>query len=201
MNQYLSDTQFASQKLIEAIYGEEKHLSQLKKEFDNLKEHISHLENTDLHEDFNEIQVQHNFAQKHKLMPDLSQKENKLRDIELSLSNIKDSLDALSMCLLQIAKQGISTVYGGFSNCPDGRNIGNETLKNIIWQGRNQAIHHEEGNPHPKVKECFANLHIAFGNDYDIETNNNANKAKIIVDLLEWKTYEAYEKDMKELLR
>ena len=105
------------------------------------------------------------------------------------------------MSLLQIAKQGISTIHGNLDNCPEGRKIGPETLKNIIWQGRNQSLHCEEGNPHKKVKNCFLNLKNEFGKDFDLSLNPTSNKAKKIVDVLGWEDYDQYEKDMISLLK
>lgn len=104
------------------------------------------------------------------------------------------------MSLLQIAKQGISTVHGNPINCPLGRSIGTETLKNIIWQGRNQSIHCEEGNPNQKVKDCFSNLATDFGSDFDLTVNYTDNKARRIIDLLNWNTYDKYENDMISLI-
>ena len=38
--------------------------------------------------------------------------------------------------LLQYAKQGISLCHGGLQPCPDGRAIGSQALKDVIWQSR-----------------------------------------------------------------
>lgn len=54
------------------------------------------------------------------------------------------SIGSLSGALLQHPKQGISLVHSGPSSCPAGRAIGGSTLKDVIWQGRNQAIHWDE---------------------------------------------------------
>lgn len=116
----------------------------------------------------------------------------KIKILERSI-NIKDeSIRALSGALLQIAKQGISVVYRGLSGCPDGRIIKNESLKNIIWQARNQSIHYEESKFNPAVVSCFNNLQFA--------SISNINMAKNIFDLIGWNDYCDYEDDMVSLL-
>ena len=156
----------------------------------------------DMHEDFNDLQIQHKFIQMAKFAEenDLKGKKEELDSILKSILTKKDSMNSLSMSLLQIAKQGISTAHGNPSNCPPGKDIGSETLKNVIWQGRNQSIHCEEGNPNQKVKECFLNLTSDFGSEFDLIVDYTANKARSIIDLLGWDIYDNYEKDMISLI-
>ncbi|MDC3351652.1 hypothetical protein OAV92_00250 [Crocinitomicaceae bacterium] len=206
MNQYLVDTKYAAQSLIDTIHNEENRLSILTEQFDSLKKVFDHLfwdySTADMHEDFNELQVQHKFIQMAKFAEqnDLKGKKAELDALAKSILAKKDSMNSLSMSLLQIAKQGISTVHGAPSNCPPGRSIGSETLKNVIWQGRNQSIHCEEGNPNQKVKDCFSNLANDFGNEFDLTTDYTANKARKIIDLLTWRIYDNYENDMITLI-
>lgn len=206
MNQYLPDTKFAAKSLIDTIHEEENKFSSLSARFDKLKKVYDTLyldySSSDLQEDFSPLQVQDKFIRAAKFAEDneLKGKKLELDKLERSIIAKKDSINSLSMSLLQIAKQGISSVHGNPSNCPNGRLVGSETLKNIIWQGRNQAIHCEEGNPNQKVKDCFANLSNDYGDDFDITMDYTDNKAKNIVDLLEWSDYDNYEKDMISLI-
>jgi len=206
MNSYLIDTKFASDNLISTIHNEEKKFEKLSKKFSELKKVFDNLfwdySTADMHEDFNDLQVQHKFIQMAKFAEenDLKGKKAELDSLSRSILAKKDSMNSLSMSLLQIAKQGISTVHGNPSNCPPGRNIGSESLKNVIWQGRNQAIHCEEGNPNQRVKDCFSNLATDFGSDYDLSTDYTENRARKIIDLLEWNSYDKYETDMISLI-
>lgn len=206
MNQYLVDTKFAVESLIETIHVEENQLSILTKQFDMLKKVFDHLfwdySTADMHQDFNELQVQHRYIQMAKFAEqnDLKGKKAELDAFAKSISAKKDSMNSLSMSLLQIAKQGISTVHGNPVNCPSARNIGSETLKNVIWQGRNQSIHCEEGNPNQRVRDCFSNLANDFGSEFDLTVDYTSNKARTIIDLLNWNTCENYEKDMISLI-
>lgn len=206
MNSYLVDTKFAAENLITTIHSEEKLFEEFSNRFSKLKQEFDLLfwdyTTSDMQEDFNELQVQHKFTQMAKFAKenDLEGKKAELDSLAKSILAKKDSMNSLSMSLLQIAKQGISTVHGNPANCPIGRSIGSENLKNVIWQGRNQAIHCEEGNPNQGVKACFANLNTDFGSEYDLSTDYTENRARKIIDLLGWNLYDNYESDMISLI-
>jgi hypothetical protein len=104
------------------------------------------------------------------------------------------SIDSLAGNLLQHAKQGISLAHGKLANCPDGRYIGSQPLKEVVWQGRNQALHWEDHNPHPPVKKCFDNL----AQDIDPKFADYAkrNMAFDVVDLLGWRDFDSFKRDM-----
>lgn len=104
------------------------------------------------------------------------------------------SRSALATALLQYAKQGISVVHKDLASCPVGRMIGAQPLKAIIWQGRNQAIHWEDGNPHNPVKQCFNALALSHGPDFSKYTTENL--AFRIAEMLNWRSYEDFERDM-----
>jgi hypothetical protein len=125
--------------------------------------------------------------------------QGKLEDVQKQIQIKRQSLDALSGSLLQYAKQGISIVHGGLKACPSGRKIcTSEDLKEVIWQSRNQAIHWEEGKPHPPVVRCFENLEkelcAKFG---DFRTKSQAFH---VLYHLDWVNYQNYEKDVSTLM-
>lgn len=206
MHSYLVDTEFAAKSLIETIYNQEIKFQQLSELYDKLKKHFDVLHwdfsTADESEDFNDFQIQDKFVRMAKFHKynDIEEKERELDNLQQSITNKKVSFDSLSMSLLQIAKQGISTVHGQLATCPSGRNLSSEVLKNVIWQGRNQSIHCEEGKPNARVLQCFANLTADFGSDFDININPTENKAKTIVDKLGWTNYDCYKNDMISLI-
>jgi len=104
---------------------------------------------------------------------------------------------AMSASILQYAKQGISIVHGGLHLCPNGRGVGSQALKTIIWQGRNQSLHWEEGNTRQPVIDCFNQLAIDFGDEFT--HYNTRNLAFNVVQMLNWKTYESFDSDMQSL--
>jgi hypothetical protein len=103
---------------------------------------------------------------------------------------------ALAGTALQIAKQGISAVHSKLDTSPDGRTEGGVVLKNLIWQGRNQAMLWEEGNPHKAVEICFESLKVRDSVFAEYTTRNLAFE---LLELLGWKDYAAFEADMLSL--
>lgn len=119
------------------------------------------------------------------------------QQLESRLATRQFSLSALAGTALQYAKQGISVVHGRLASCPSGRSVGSLALKDLIWQGRNQASHWEEGNPHPPVVRCFEILKVEQGatfGDY-----NQRSLADEVVALLGWRDWVAFEADMRSL--
>jgi hypothetical protein len=83
--------------------------------------------------------------------------------------------------------------------CPDGRLLAGEPLNSVIWQGRNQALHWEEGSFKPQVVACFAKLEAAFGPRFSL-TGASSNLAKDVLDLLGWIDHPTYAADMQTLI-
>ena len=107
------------------------------------------------------------------------------------------SVGSLCGSLLQVAKQGISVAHGGLGSCPDGRDVQGHTLKQVIWQGRNQSIHWEDGNPHSPVQELFDSLTEKV--DKKFMNYRTRNCAFDIIELLNWRTLNNYRADMESL--
>ncbi|MBN3526419.1 hypothetical protein [Paenibacillus apiarius] len=199
MNQYILDTKFAAEELIKLIRYEESQLLKLEELYVERKKHHDFLHDDfrrkefDPDDHFNEFQMMHAFNkqadyQQKVLQPILDE----IKILEDSMENKKYSISSLSGSLLQIAKQGISFVHHGLVNCKDGRQIRNDVLKNVIWQGRNQSIHFEEGNYKKPLRDCFNNLGYT--------TVPLRNLGKEIIDILGWTSYQKYENDMNSLL-
>ena len=112
------------------------------------------------------------------------------------------SLQALSGAILQIAKQGLSLVHGGLKGAPCVRTLAPSplTLSAVVWEGRNQAMHYEAGDPHEPVKECFHELHTHFGSRFDLAAHSNRSRARQVLEVLGWTDYLSYLKDMQALL-
>lgn len=107
------------------------------------------------------------------------------------------STSILCGALLQIAKQGLSVAHGAKQNAPAGRVIGSTTLRDVIWEGRNQALHFEDGRFSSEVVQCFAALQALHGPRFTLIKGKNL--ATYIVDVLGWHTLLTYEADMLSL--
>ncbi len=204
MQQYLSDTEYAVRALIDLIAAEERQLTQVENNYQIAKNQEHHLYQQLLNSPFNDdvtpAKEQATFVDWANSQRELTNLQNEIVLLKASIDAKSGSIGALCGALLQIAKQGVSLVYGGLNDCPNGRSIGCEKLKNIIWQGRNQSMHYEEVNLNQSVKNCFANLESTFGSNYSLTLHSRKNLAYHVIDLLEWKDYTKYEADMRTLL-
>jgi hypothetical protein len=204
MNPYIADTSHSTSALIRLIFDEEREMdalthtrdSQIKKAEFYYKEFLS----KDLQEDFDERRVMYDFGEMARARKEAEEAQAQIKVLEASIDAKDFSLRALSGALLQIAKQGISLEHGGLSACPTGRSIGSESLKNVIWQARNQSMHFEEGKPHQPVRSCFRNLENDFGAQFSLASNPPLNLARHVVKLLGWGDYSVYEMDMSSIL-
>ncbi len=117
-----------------------------------------------------------------------------MAELQAVLDVRKFSTDALSGSALQNGKQGIALVHGRRGPFPDGRIIGTQSLSNIIWQSRNQALHWEDGSFTPPVNDCFE----ALANDIDPKFRDfkTRNMSSDVVTLLGWKEFADFERDM-----
>lgn len=130
---------------------------------------------------------------------DLHYKRKELDELEQKLSVLRFSHGVLSANLLQVAKQGISIIHGSLSGCPVGRPIGSLHLKDVIWQGRNQALHWEDGKFTAPVQACFSTLAKEQSPKFDDYTKRNM--AIDVVNLLGWHSVKGFRTDMMLLAK
>lgn len=123
---------------------------------------------------------------------------------EVELEGIRATLDArsasrnsIAAAMLQIAKQGLSAVHGGLTAIPPGRTLHGVELRQIIWQGRNQAMHWEEGQPHKGVIDCFDALKAAADPAFGEYATRSL--AFDVVALLGWRDQTTFEADLLTL--
>lgn len=117
--------------------------------------------------------------------------------LEALIAARKFSTDAQSGNILQYAKQGISLAHRGISACPEGRHIGTLTLKDVIWQGRNQAIHWDEGKFTRPVHVVFEGLAEEIDAEFGAFTSRSM--AFEVVSLLGWRGFPDFEGDLLSL--
>lgn len=125
------------------------------------------------------------------------QAETDVDDVNEEIRVREFSRSAMSGNILQYAKQGISIAHGELKHCPNGRSIGSQVIKTVIWQGRNQSLHWEEKSPRQPIIDCFDQLSKDIDNRFSQYTSSNL--AFDVVKLLNWKAYDSFEKDMQSL--
>ncbi|WP_109514208.1 hypothetical protein [Pseudomonas ovata] len=98
--------------------------------------------------------------------------------------------------LLQVAKQALSIRYGtSIKDCTaNARKVSGEKIQEIIWYGRNQAMHFEEGKG--SWTTLFEALDMVHPGEF---TPDPIPRSMEIIELLGWINFGVYEDDMKKL--
>lgn len=136
-------------------------------------------------------------------MAEANQEANVVRpeidSLRASIGAKQQAVQSICGALLQVAKQGISFVHGSKSTAPVGRAVGTSHLRDVIWAGRNQAIHYEDGVFNHSVTSVFSQLEVSFGTGFSLAAHPKLSRAAQIVKLLGWTEYKQYESDMRSL--
>jgi hypothetical protein len=123
----------------------------------------------------------------------------KLEATTQALGKLEFSDNVLAGAVLQIAKQGMSTVHGRLSDYPNkGREVEGCNIRDLIWLGRNQAMHYEDTKAGSSWSSMFARLELAYPGSFSILPPYKSH-AKAIFDLLGWQSHGRYEADMHTL--
>lgn len=200
MHQYIQDTEYATNGLVELICRDTGTLRELQDEQRNALEKEATFDllflQRQMHPSANYWHGQLVEAQKER-----SEIEKQIAYLEAQTLDLKQSLAALSGALLQIAKQGISSVKGRPDNCRSGRLVHGQELRWIIWAARNQALHFEEPK---KVDDRTVAVLEGMKNDNGQSVLPGARDGNSlafdVVNLLGWNSYAQYQSDMVELL-
>ena len=158
----------------------------------------------DLNDDFDERQVIHAYGQAYRAHQEVESIEGQIATKNAKRAARASSYAAICGALLQIAKQGISAQYGKHrDSAPQGRLLGSEPLRNVIWEGRNESMHFETPDKvGPKIRTTFSALEASFGPQFHLAPApaDLRNLAGEIIELLEWWKYENYVADMSTFL-
>jgi len=207
MRKYVADTEWATRQLIALVYDEKKRLSHYQSQLEQItitKESLYwDFSSSDLQEDFNDSQVQFKFVKLAEYIkntqPLYEEAKKQVAEMEEHIANLDQSYRVICGAILQIAKQGISTVHGRLNNCPTGRLIGSTALSVVIWQARNQSMHYEMTKFDDPVIKCFDSLEREFGSQFSLTGHPAENLAHQVIELLAWTDYSVFETDMLSL--
>lgn len=199
MHQYIIDTSFASKGLIDLIGTDSKNYKALLEEqrLALIKEHSVNLQ-------FIQKQMHPSANYWHGLLAeayaDRAEIEDDMKVLEAKIIDKKHSVSALSGALLQLAKQGVSSVSGRPDNCPSGRSIYKIEIKWLIWAARNQSMHYEELK---KISDETYNLFSKLNEHEDFcsipDSRAGINLAYDVVTTLGWLDHDQYIEDMFRL--
>lgn len=200
---YADDTEYAARHLVDLTMQEESILSEMKAKLsaETAKFKLSHwdFETSDLNDDFSDAHVMNAFRRMAEADIAAKTLQAEVDRLEASIGSKQVAVQAMCGALLQIVKQGISLVHGSLAAAPDGRLLNGIPLKDIVWQGRNQAIHFEDGQFSNPVTSLFAQLEQEFGREFALAHHVGQSRAKQIVMLLGWSNYATMKSDMELL--
>lgn len=130
----------------------------------------------------------------------VARQQYKLEATKKAIMTFESSASILAGSILQIVQQGMSRVHSSIWTYPHkGRTIHGVSLCDLVWQGRNQAMHYETTAKRADWSAVFANLNVAMPSAFSIAPPY-VSRAKSIFDLLGWGSYSVYERDVKSLL-
>jgi hypothetical protein len=120
----------------------------------------------------------------------ISEREPTLDDHLLDRANAAGAL-------LQYAKQAISHLHGrSRDNAPVGRRkVAGLPLRDVIWEGRNQALHREDRQFSASVDTVFLTLEATYPGKF-ADYTTGVNKAFDVVTVLNWRSLDAFEADL-----
>lgn len=200
---YADDTEYASRNLIELVGHEEGLLAELNATLraQEVKYRVNKwdYETSDLNEDFSDAHVQAAFHRKAKAHQEAKKLKGEVEALQTSIGAKQLAVQAICGALLQIAKQGISLVHGSLAAASPGRDVAGAPLKEIIWQGRNQALHYEDGAFSSSVVTLFGILEKARGSEFALTRYPHRSRAKQVVYLLGWTDHKAFDTDLRSL--
>lgn len=204
MSDYLGEIEYAAGSIVPVIWGERTRLQELRGEVAKLERVVEdnylRAESVAMNaEDADDVMMATGMHWDTYFGEDKERfyKDKDRQKLQGQVATHAFAVGSLAGSLLQYAKQGISLVHGSLSTCPPGRMIGSQALKDIIWQGRNQSIHWEEGNPRTPVKLCFDTL--AFEIDSVFADYTKRNVAPEVVELLGWVDFASFRADLLSL--
>lgn len=199
MHQYIVDTEFAVKNLFHLITAEENELAEKVKSLASVEAELKvrkwDFASSDLNDDFSDAYVMAAFGRMAKAAQQAEALQGRLAALQVSIGNHQHATQALAAAILQIAKQGISIVYGDLEKAPEIRKVGTLFVRDIIWQARNQALHYEEGTFNKWVTGLFATLEKEQGSQFSLTQHAKQTRAKQVLVALGWSGYDEYLRD------
>ena len=139
------------------------------------------------------LNANHHYAQYMMRMEELEKQKAAAQEcdaekLEKALSNIGSTVESMSNlagAVLQIGK------------LPAARTIGTQNIVEVVWEGRNHAMHWDEGAPRKQVSDMLNTL----ATDLNITIEIGKNNCLSILGALEWQKTEDVISDIKVLVQ
>lgn len=202
--QFIENSRHALNHLFDAISEYNNVLVAAQKDVEEIENSQKALSDLFMYRDQWSVNANYHYAQYIARMAHLNtQKQKAAKDLDVKLNNALssigatvDSMSSLAGSVLQIAKQVLSLRHGGKPTIPTSRTIGSQSIIEIIWEGRNHAMHWDEGAPRARVQTMLITLHADLGLNIVIGYNN----CMSILGALGWNSTDAVVGDLYALI-
>lgn len=123
--------------------------------------------------------------------------DKKIENALFNIGSTVESMSGLAGAVLQIAKQSLSLRHSGKPKLSGARAIGTQSIVEVVWEGRNHAMHWDEGAQRERVRNMLNSL----ATDLNITIESGKNNCLSILGALGWKTPENVISDLKALVQ
>lgn len=205
MHPYQAQVQHAASSIVQALYNERQELSRVRDEqraaeaeLRDIQLRVSFLSlNPDLDDDG--IGTSEHWRGHFDVAPLADRKKEDADMLASALAAREASTEALATALLHIAHTAMAKINEGLQNTPEGRDIGTLKLRGVVWQARNQAMHHfEEKEQNDFLQNVFDTLANERGPAF--KAYKTRNLAFEVVELLGWESMDQFNQDLAALL-
>jgi hypothetical protein len=124
------------------------------------------------------------------------EREQRVREMLARFGATEESMAVLASAILQLGKQVLSFRFGTKPDLQSIRMIGSQSIIEVIWEGRNHALHWEDSNPRKPVRDMLQKLQ----QDQGIKLIMGRNNALAIIAVLEWKNTNHVVQDLQSLV-
>lgn len=124
-------------------------------------------------------------------------KEERLQALLARFGATEEAMGVLAGTVLQLAKQALSFRFGTKGNVPSGPPLGSQPRTEVIWEGRNHAMHWEEGRTGTPAENMLRQLQADGLTSIVVGENNSL----AILDALGWKSADDVMASLRDLVQ
>jgi hypothetical protein len=202
--QFIENSRHALNHLFDAIGEYNNVLVASQKDVEEIENAQEALSDLFMYRDQWSVNANYHYAQYMERIGHLNtKKQEAAKDLDVRLNNALssigatvDSISSLAGSVLQISKQVLSLRHGGKPTIPTSRTIGSQSIIEIIWEGRNHAMHWDEGAPRARVQTMLNALYADLGLNIVVGNNNCLS----ILGALDWDSADAVVRDLNALI-
>lgn len=124
-------------------------------------------------------------------------RQDRMQQLLARLGATGQAMEVLAGSVLQLAKQTLSFRFGAKGNVPSGSLLGSQPITGVIWEGRNHAMHWEEGRKGTPAHNMLLTLQA----DGLASVQQNKNNSLAILDALGWSSADEVVSSLEHLVK